>query len=167
MTAKTYRYTLDNINDIIFKGFDYVLNEDTLKIISELSLQVGSPDYVKTPIFQKRENPLKTEITNTNKDYGQQKRRKNNKAFEVNDDDWETLRTFQPTKMEEKSGIEWLDLLEDLEKKIVYYYLWDGLSFHRIGKVFGFTKQRAHQIYHSAINKLKEHNNENSDWHNS
>ena len=59
-------------------------------------------------------------------------------------------------KPEEKSGIEWLDLLEDLEKKVVYYYLWDGLSFHRIGKVFGFTKQRAHQIYHSAINKLKE-----------
>lgn len=68
---------------------------------------------------------------------------------------------------EEKSGIEWLDLLEDLEKKVVYYYLWDGLSFHRIGKVFGFTKQRAHQIYHSAINKLKEHNNENRNWHNS
>lgn len=74
MTAKTHRYTLDNINDIIFKGFDYVLNEDTLKVISELSLQVGSPDYVKTPIFQKRENSLKTEIPN--KDFGQQKEEK-------------------------------------------------------------------------------------------
>ena len=28
-------------------------------IISELALEVGSPDYVKTPIFQKKENPMK------------------------------------------------------------------------------------------------------------
>ncbi len=62
---------------------------------------------------------------------------------------------------ETKSGIEWLDLLDELEKKVVYYYLWDGLSFQKIGKVFNFTKQRAHQIYHSAINKLREaHHNE-------
>ena len=54
-------YTLNDINNILFQGFDYKLPEETLKIISELALQVGSPDYVKTPVFQKRDNPMKVE----------------------------------------------------------------------------------------------------------
>ena len=53
------RYTLQTINDIIFQGFDYSLPESTVKIISEIALQVGAPDYVKTPVFQKRYNNLK------------------------------------------------------------------------------------------------------------
>ena len=59
--ATKMRYTLDNINQTLFDGFDYKLSEKTLEIISSLSLQVGSPDYVKTPNFQKRENPMKIE----------------------------------------------------------------------------------------------------------
>jgi hypothetical protein len=105
MTAKTLRYTLENVNDIIFQGFDYVLPDKTLKIISELALQVGSPDYVKTPIFQKRENPLKTE--SNSKDPSSFKKKKGNKPMEVlNDDDWDAIRTFQTTKIEEKVGID-------------------------------------------------------------
>ena len=61
MTTKNLRYNLETINDIIFQGFDYSLPEKTMKIISEIALQVGAPDYVRTPVFQKRENPLKSE----------------------------------------------------------------------------------------------------------
>lgn len=105
MTNKGFRYTLENINDIIFQGFDYILPEKTLKIISELALQVGAPDYVKTPIFKKRENPMKTDINL--KDGGFNKKKKGNKQMEVlNDDDWDAIRTFQTTKIEEKVGIE-------------------------------------------------------------
>jgi len=94
-------YTLDKINDILFQGFDYKLPDETLKIISELALQVGSPDYVKTPVFQKRENPMKVEQVNKDK------RNKRNKPIEIiNDEDWESIRTFQSTKIEEKKGIE-------------------------------------------------------------
>jgi len=57
-------YTLNDINNILFQGFDFKLPDETLKIISELALQVGSPDYVKTPVFQKRENSMKIEQTN-------------------------------------------------------------------------------------------------------
>lgn len=57
---------------------------------------------------------------------------------------------------ERPSGIEMISSLSEIEKKIVYYYLWEGLSFFKIGKALGFTKQRAHQIYHSAIKNLKE-----------
>ena len=54
--AKIIRYSLDDFNNLIFKGFNYTLPDETLKIISELSLEVGSPTYVKTPVFQKKEN---------------------------------------------------------------------------------------------------------------
>ena len=68
MATKLQRYTLDTINDIIFQGFDYSLPEDTMKTISEIALKVGAPDYVRTPVFQKRENPMRSSNTNTNID---------------------------------------------------------------------------------------------------
>ena len=102
MTANTQKYSLDQINEIIFKGFNYELPSAILSIISELSLQVGSPDYVKTPVFQKRENMTRTE----NVDRESFKKKKGNKHMEVvNDGDWEALRSFQSTKIEEKVGI--------------------------------------------------------------
>lgn len=104
MTTKILKYTLDEINSIIFQGFNYELPVETLHSISELSLQVGSPDYVKTPVFQKRENNMK--VDNTQKD-ATFKKKKNNKPMEiVNDDDWDAVRSFQTTKIEEKVGID-------------------------------------------------------------
>ena len=101
------RYTLDNINDILFQGFNYSMPEETLKIISELALQVGSPDYVKTPVFQKRENPMKVEPKEFGIGNGPKKNNRRNKAVEiVNDDDWDALRIFQTTKIEEKVGLD-------------------------------------------------------------
>ena len=108
MTTKTLRYNLDTINDIIFQGFDYSLPENTMKIISEIALQVGAPDYVRTPVFQKRENPLKSDQSESQKDFS--KKKKGNKSMEItNDEDWNVIRAspqaFQSTKMEEKVGI--------------------------------------------------------------
>jgi hypothetical protein len=105
MATKTMRYTLENINSILFDGFGYQLPEKTLEIISELSLQVGSPDYIKTPVFQKRENPMK--VDTASKDLGALKKNKRGKNNEiVNEESWDSIRTFQTTKIEEKSGID-------------------------------------------------------------
>jgi hypothetical protein len=108
MATKTLRYNLDTINDIIFQGFDYSLPEKTMKIISEIALQVGAPDYVRTPVFQKRENPMKSEQQVAQKENF--KRKKGNKAMEiVNDEDWDVIRTsaqaFHSTKIEENVGV--------------------------------------------------------------
>jgi hypothetical protein len=97
-------YTLSNINDIINNGFDYLLAEDTINIISNLALQVGSPDYVKTPVFNKKEI-VKEPIQKDNS-----LRKKKNKATEIiNDADWDNIRnsgqSFQTTKIEENNGI--------------------------------------------------------------
>jgi len=94
-------YTLENINEILYQGFEYNLPDKTLDIISKISLEVGSPDYIKTPVFKKRENPLKIE----NPLSGIKKKRGKNIEI-VNDTDWELLRTFQTTKMEEKINID-------------------------------------------------------------
>lgn len=75
MATKTLKYTLEDINNIIFQGFNYELPAKTLTTISELALQVGSPDYVRTPVFQKRENPMKAEPS-SNKELFKKKKRK-------------------------------------------------------------------------------------------
>ena len=104
--TQTMRYTLDNFNELIFNGFNYELPEDIVKSISDLALQVGSPHYVKTPVFQKSENPIKSENNIKMKDNTSFKRKKNSKNPEpINDEDWNALRTFQITKMEQKIGV--------------------------------------------------------------
>jgi len=106
MATKAMKYTLDDINSILFNGFEYNLPEKTLETISNLALQVGSPDYVKTPVFKKRENPMKVEPT-IKEPLGFKKSSKRGKAQEIlNDDDWDAIRTFQTTKIEEKVGID-------------------------------------------------------------
>lgn len=97
--AKVLKYTIQDFNAITFNGFNLSLPEDTIKIISELSLQVGSPSYVKTPVFQKKENPLK-QLTQPSSD----KRRKG-KNVEINEEDWSAIRSFQTTKFDVKEGI--------------------------------------------------------------
>jgi hypothetical protein len=57
--AKLLRYSLKDFETITFDGFNLTLPEQTVDIISRLALEVGSPSYVKTPVFQKRENVLK------------------------------------------------------------------------------------------------------------
>ena len=105
MATKTFTYTLEQIEDIIFKGFDYEVPEEVMEKISSLAIEVGSPDYVRTPIFKKRENPMKVEPTSVVKEQGKKKR--GNKAMEiVNDDDWDSIRTFHTTKIETKAGID-------------------------------------------------------------
>ena len=110
MTSVTLRYTLEQIEDIVFKGFDYIIPDDVTEKISNLAMQVGSPDYVKTPVFKKRDNPMKVEPETTctpvpSKEYP--KKRRGNKNMEVlNDEDWDSIRTFQTTKIETKVGID-------------------------------------------------------------
>lgn len=54
MTTDSLKYTLDDFNTMIFNGFNYELPNDVLNTISEIALEVGSPNYVKTPVFKKK-----------------------------------------------------------------------------------------------------------------
>jgi hypothetical protein len=114
------RYNLVDFKQIIMGGFNVTLPDETITMINDLASQVGSPTYIRTPVFQKTETLMRDNNsrmgTGTSRDggsssstYGIDKRRKKNgRATEIiNDNDWETIRGFQPTKIiEEKSGIE-------------------------------------------------------------
>ena len=130
-------YQLKDFTDITVDGFNFSLPEETIQMISSLSLEVGSPTYIKTPVFRKRENPLKSTATelassmdyfanngnntnNCNSNNSNFKRKRGNKNMEIiNDDDWEALRNFQTTKIEKKEGIESnMDIIRSYLNKI-------------------------------------------------
>jgi len=115
------KYQLKEFVDITFQGFEMTLPEETMAMIRELSQQVGSPTYVKTPTFQKRDHVLKTP-SDANDSVGDYKKKRKNRATEiVNDEDWETIRTFQATKIEQREGVDahidsirfWLNKMSD------------------------------------------------------
>lgn len=111
MSTSTLKYTLDQIENISFNGFNYTIPDKTMEIISNLAMQVGSPHYDKTPVFKKRE--FKESSNNGKKRHG-------NKGMEVlNDDDWDSIRTFQTTKIESKTGVEGdFDLIRSFINKL-------------------------------------------------
>jgi hypothetical protein len=129
--AKVSKYNIQDFTNITFNGFDITLPESTLSIISELSLQVGSPTYIRTPIFAKKDNICKASgsgsdpiLGSSNSGYQQElfKKRKGRRggAIEiVNDEDWETIRTFQATKIEQKVGVDaQIDLIRSALNKM-------------------------------------------------
>jgi hypothetical protein len=93
-----------------FNGFNYVIPSETMNIISQIASEVGAPNYVKTPVFQKREHSNILPITNTNSTNSNTnitcyKKKKNSRLKSTNEAEWEMMRTFQTTKIDQKTGI--------------------------------------------------------------
>ena len=82
MAAQIMTYTIDKIKEVKDCGFDFTLSDSTKALIMNLSKLVGSPDYIKTPVFKK-------------------KRQQQNNA-----QDWELLKQFKPTQKVERSDNE-------------------------------------------------------------
>ena len=119
------RYNLTDFHNITFNGFEIKLPEDTLSIISEIAQQVGSPSYIRTPTFAKKENTIsssssiKYNSTGAGSESGFKRRKRNKNVESVSDEDWETIRSFQATKIEQKTGIDSkIDLLRTCLNKL-------------------------------------------------
>lgn len=54
-TAQVLKYTLNDFDRIKDEGFEYTLSPSVMQIIQSLADQVGSPEYVRTPQFVKRD----------------------------------------------------------------------------------------------------------------
>ena len=102
------KYNLQDFIKISFNGFDYTIPQETIDLISSLSMEVGSPSYIKTPVFKKKDLSNENVLLNTsNNGYNSSSRKKKgNKGMEISNEEWETLRTFQTTKIEQKTGID-------------------------------------------------------------
>lgn len=110
----TLKYTLSQITDLSFSGFQYQIPEDTISMINYLCTQVGC-DSISSPVFTKTEESrykvsesafASSSLSGLGGFKPNSKKRKGNKSMEVSAEEWETIRTFQPTKIEQKSGID-------------------------------------------------------------
>jgi hypothetical protein len=101
------KYSLNEINEISFTGFECILKNDILSLIEELTNKVSSPSYIKTPIFNKRIKKIPNDIGFQKKNDEKINQKKKIKMNEIlNDDDWDLLSSFEVTKIDKKQGID-------------------------------------------------------------
>ena len=103
-------YTLHDFNAIIFNGFNFTLNDDIIQKINELAVQVGSPTYIKTPVFQKKDKTAESSFLLNSK------RRKEPRSTHLTS---EHDKIFNATKIVHKTGLEGhVDLIRSYLNKI-------------------------------------------------
>jgi len=101
------KYSLNEINEISFTGFECILKNDILSLIEELTNKVSSPSYIKTPIFNKRIKKIPNDIGFQKKNDEKINQKKKIKMNEIlSDDDWDLLSSFEVTKIDKKQGID-------------------------------------------------------------
>ena len=92
LTSKIYRRA--DFDRIKKEGFTYQLPKETIEIIKKIAANVGAPEYIKTPHFERK---------NGNGNGYQTKQRIQIK--DISDADWDALRNFKATTLEKKEGI--------------------------------------------------------------
>jgi hypothetical protein len=109
MTQMATKYNLSDFENIISNGFNFTIPDETMQLISKLSMEVGSPTYIKTPIFQKNTTPPASSLI---------KKKKNKNNIEINNEDWETIRSFHTTTIEHKKEDEQIDKIRSCLNKL-------------------------------------------------
>lgn len=95
--AKVLNYSLTDFERIRENGFDLTINNKTMEMIAFLSLNVGSSNYSKSPIFKKNATPPRTILNQK----------------------WAKPEPFKATKIEQKEGIQLkIDLIRSSMNKI-------------------------------------------------
>lgn len=91
------------MNELLENSFNYVVDDKIMNIINELTEQVGSPNYVKTPVFTKVTNNkrYKKNDYNNNKNNNNSNINNNNKnnSWKVGTSD------FKATKINKNEGV--------------------------------------------------------------
>jgi hypothetical protein len=86
--ASVKTYTRVDYDRIKREGFTFVLPQETINTIKSIASNVGAPEYIKTPHFEKRTH--RTRIP----------------PKEISDTEWDMLRNFKATTLEKKKGVE-------------------------------------------------------------
>jgi hypothetical protein len=108
-------YTLQDFNTIIFNGFNFTLGDDIVHKINELAAQVGSPTYIKTPVFQKRDRTAESASPSANSKRRRDANNNNNKFNNHVEGD----KLFNATKLVHKTGLDAeIDLIRSYLNKI-------------------------------------------------
>jgi hypothetical protein len=107
-------YTLQDFNTIIFNGFNFTLSDEIVHKINELATQVGSPTYIKTPVFQKKDRSAETTASTSSTP---KRRRDTTKYNNYPNTDHDKI--FNATKIVPKTGLAGdIDLIRSYLNKI-------------------------------------------------
>jgi hypothetical protein len=119
MTTQMQKYNLQQVNAILFAGFEYIIPDETINMFNFLTAQIGSSAFVNSNVFQKREVKEAKDDHSSGHSLGHssghsldqgfksdRRKRKGNKGMEVSNEDWDSIRSFQTTKIEQKSGLD-------------------------------------------------------------
>jgi hypothetical protein len=79
-------YTRSDYDRIKKEGFIYTLPSETIEAIKKIAANVGAPEYIKTPHFDKRKQRIHIK--------------------EASEAEWNSIRNFKTTVMEKKQGVE-------------------------------------------------------------
>ena len=100
-------YTLTQIRSINFSGFEYTIPEETTNKLNYLISQLSNASHTAyVPNKSSVSSSQQVYKSSTSSQQPAAKKRKGNKNMEVTSDDWDSIRTFQPTKMAVKSGFD-------------------------------------------------------------
>ena len=102
--AATLKYNLKEITDLSYSGFEFVIPSEVIATINKICVQVGSPE-ITTNVYKKKAKESVDASAAAMGAFKNNKRRKGNKSMEVSPEEWESIRTFQATKIEQKVGI--------------------------------------------------------------
>lgn len=86
--ATTKTYTRVDYDRIKREGFSFILPQETINAIKTIASNVGAPEYIKTPHFEKRPHKMRPP------------------PKEITDVEWDNLRSFKATIIEKKKGVE-------------------------------------------------------------
>ena len=86
------RYTLDDIEKIKYSNITFTLDSDVLEKIKQIATEVGSPEYIKTPQFPKKDKFIR--------------KKGRNKKDILSVEDWNKMRAFKPTVIKKNEGTE-------------------------------------------------------------
>jgi hypothetical protein len=92
----TITYSIQDFDNIKWSCDSFILPDETMQLINNLTKQVGAPSYVRTPSFPNKNN------NNDRISYKKKKRQ----TEDIDNGDWQAIRNFQKTEFIKKEGIE-------------------------------------------------------------
>ena len=99
-------YNLDQFDSILFNGFNFKVPQETIDLITKLSTEVGSPTYIKTPVFDKKEGVFNVSDPLYRQQQQQPIKKKKGRNEEITNDDWESIRLFNETVINKTDGVQ-------------------------------------------------------------
>ena len=105
VNTNALKYSLGQIRTI--NNFTFNIDPNILTMVNYLTTQIGATSSLTNTTFEKRPTPL-IKVLLKEDDYDQPiRKKKGNKSMEISGtEDWDSLRSFQTTKMEQKTGID-------------------------------------------------------------